>query len=104
MNGVRFPADFRLDRLQKSHPRKAFCSGQLDVDDWLTTKALLLAQALRDCYDAGKTFPFIAVILDCIDDKSKAFYQRFDFAEMPGHPHRLYLAAAQLEAMISSSN
>ena len=175
MNGVRFPADFRLERLQKSHPRKAFCSGQLEVDDWLTTKALqhqdkhlsvskllmngagvivgyytlatgqvdfgdlptevakklpkrmlpvailawlgvaedchgkglgrlLLAQALRDCYAAGQSFPFIAVILDCIDDKARAFYQRFDFTEMPGHPYRLYLTAAQLEAMISSSD
>lgn len=35
---------------------------------------LLLAQALRDCYEAGKTFAFIAVILDCIDDAAKTFY------------------------------
>jgi GNAT superfamily N-acetyltransferase len=61
---------------------------------------LLLAQALRDCHDAGRTFAFVAVILDCIDDNAKAFYQRFDFAELPGHPSRLYLSAAQLEAMM----
>jgi GNAT superfamily N-acetyltransferase len=61
---------------------------------------LLLAQALRDCYEAGQTFAFIAVILDCIDDAAKAFYQRFDFQELPGHPYRLFLSARQLEAMM----
>src|SRR5205085_4713564 len=39
---------------------------------------LLLAQALRDCYEAGKTFAFIAVILDCLNDAAKAFYRRWD--------------------------
>lgn len=63
----------------------------------------LLAQALRDCHDAGQTFAFVAVLLDCIDDKAKAFYQRFDFAELPGHPYRLFLTAAQLEAMMSGA-
>jgi GNAT superfamily N-acetyltransferase len=174
VSGVRLPAGFRLERLGKSHPRRAFASGQLLVDDWLATKALqnqdkhlsvtkvlldeagtvagyytlatgqvdfgdlpaevakklprrtlpvavlawlgvaaerqgqglgrtLLAQALRDCHDAGRTFAFIAVILDCIDDAAKAFYRHFDFAELPGHPYRLFLAAARLEAMMADS-
>jgi ribosomal protein S18 acetylase RimI-like enzyme len=47
---------------------------------------LLLAQALRDCFDAGQTFAFIAVIFDCIDDTAKAFYKRYGFQELPGHP------------------
>ena len=59
----------------------------------------LLAQALRDCYDASQTFPFIAVVLDCINDTAKAFYERFDFRELPGHPYRLFMSAAVLEAM-----
>jgi GNAT superfamily N-acetyltransferase len=63
---------------------------------------LLLARALRDCYDAGQTFAFVAVILDCIDDAAKAFYQRFDFQELPGHPYRLFLSTQQLEAMVVS--
>jgi GNAT superfamily N-acetyltransferase len=62
--------------------------------------ARLLAQALRDCYEAGQTFAFVAVILDCINDEAKAFYQKFDFAELPGQPYRLFLSAAQLEAMM----
>ena len=61
---------------------------------------LLLAHALRDCYEAGKTFAFVAVILDCLDDRAKAFYGQWDFAEIPGHPYRLFLSAKQLQAMM----
>ncbi|MGA2033226.1 MAG: GNAT family N-acetyltransferase [Thermoguttaceae bacterium] len=61
---------------------------------------LLLAQALRDCWEAGKTFPFIAVILDCLNDSAKTFYQHWDFAELPGRPYRLFLSAKSLEAMM----
>ncbi len=60
---------------------------------------LLLAQALRDCHEAGKTFAFVAVILDCVNDAAKAFYQRWDFKELPGHPYRLFLSAKLLAAM-----
>jgi GNAT superfamily N-acetyltransferase len=65
---------------------------------------LLLAQALRDCHDAGRTFAFIAVILDCVDEAAKSFYKRFDFREVPGHPFRLFLSAQQLEAMMQSQS
>ena len=173
MSDAQFSSGYRWERLSKSHPRKAFASGQDEVDEWLKTKALqhqekhlsatkillndsgavvgyytlatgqidfgdlpsevakklprrmlpaamlawlgvarayqgqglgrrLLAQALCDCHSAGKTFAFVAVILDCIDDNAKAFYQNFDFSQLPGHPYRLYLTASQLDAMISS--
>ena len=62
---------------------------------------LLLARALADCHAAGQTLAFIAVVLDCVDDRAKAFYQRFDFAEVPGHPARLFLSAARLDAMVA---
>jgi GNAT superfamily N-acetyltransferase len=62
---------------------------------------ILLAQALRDCYEAGKTFAFVAVILDCLDDPAKAFYQQFDFREVPGHRYRLYVSVQQLQAMMA---
>ena len=60
----------------------------------------LLAQALRDCYDAGATFAFVAVILDCITDDARAFYQKWDFHELPGHPYRLFISHRQLEALM----
>ena len=62
----------------------------------------LVATALKDCFDASETFSFIAVILDCVDEPSKAFYQQFDFAEMPGYPMRLYLSFKMLERMAES--
>ena len=62
---------------------------------------LLLAQALRDCHDAGQTFAFVAVVLDCVDDRAKAFYQRFDFAELPGQPYRLFISSQTLAALMA---
>ena len=59
----------------------------------------LFAQALVDCHHAGQTFPFVAVILDCIDDRALAFYRRWDFRPLPGHQHRLFLSWSQLQTM-----
>jgi GNAT superfamily N-acetyltransferase len=61
----------------------------------------LLAQALRDCYEAGDTFAFVAVILDCLTDAAKSFYRKWDFEELPGHPYRLFVSYQQLEAMMT---
>jgi GNAT superfamily N-acetyltransferase len=60
----------------------------------------LLGQALRDCWEAGETFPFVAIILDCVDDTAKSFYQSWGFAELPGRPYRLFLSAQRLDAMM----
>jgi GNAT superfamily N-acetyltransferase len=63
----------------------------------------LLVQALRDCLEGGNTFPFVAVILDSIDDAAKSFYKKFDFAELPDHPYRLYLPTNKLVAMMQTN-
>lgn len=68
-----------------------------------TLGSLLLAQALRDCHEAGQTLAFVAVILDCVDDRAKAFYQRWDFAELPGNPYRLFLSSQTLALMMTGS-
>jgi GNAT superfamily N-acetyltransferase len=60
----------------------------------------LLAQALRDCWESGQTFPFIAVVLDCLDERAKSFYQKYDFDELPGQPFRLFMSTQQLDAMM----
>lgn len=60
----------------------------------------LLGHALRECYSASTTFPFVAVMLDCIDETAKGFYMRWDFEELPGHPLQLFLAAERLEALV----
>lgn len=171
MNGVQLPEGYRLESLQRSHPRRGFRCGEASVEEWLKTKALqhqkkhlsstkvlldaagaiagyytlatgqvdfgdlppevtgklprralpvavlawlgvsetqqgqglgtsLLAQALRDCYEAGQTFAFVAVILDCVSDAAKAFYERWDFEQLPGHPYRLFLSTQRLAAMV----
>jgi GNAT superfamily N-acetyltransferase len=171
VTAVRFPDEYRLERLRRVHPRRQFRCGEESVDDWLALKALqhqekrlsvtnvlldeagaiagyytlatgqvdfgdlpaevtkrlprrllpvavlawlgvstahqgqglgrsLLAQALRDCLEAGKTFAFVAVILDCVNESAKAFYRHWDFQELPGHPYRLFLSAKRLEAIL----
>ena len=171
MSDVRFSEGFRIERLRRDHPRRAFHSGEPAVDDWLrknawqnqekrlsvtrvllaptgsiagfytlatgqvdfgdlpadVTKHLprrmlpvavlawlgvhqdhqgqglgkrLLARALRDCHEAGQTFGFIAVVLDCVNDVAKAFYRQWDFQEVPGHPYRLFLSVGQLDALM----
>jgi GNAT superfamily N-acetyltransferase len=62
---------------------------------------LLLAQALRDCQSAGETFAFVAVVLDCVDAKAKAFYERWEFQQLPGHPFRLFISANLLAELIA---
>jgi GNAT superfamily N-acetyltransferase len=62
----------------------------------------LLAQALLDCHAAGRTFPFVAVVLDSVDERSKAFYERWDFREIGGRPSRLFLSAAALDALVAT--
>src|SRR5439155_25732737 len=101
--------DFRdlPDELAKGLPRRAL---PVAVLAWLGVDSsrqgqglgrLLLAQALRDCYDAGETFAFLAVILDCVNDAAKAFYQKWDFQELPGQPYRLFLSVKRLKAMMA---
>jgi GNAT superfamily N-acetyltransferase len=75
----------------------------LGVDKSLQGKGIgkrLLASALRDCHQASLSFAFIAVLLQCIDEQAKSFYQRFDFKELPGYPMRLYLAFEQLDKLM----
>ncbi len=62
---------------------------------------LLLAQALRDCYEAGQSFAFVAVIPDCVDDRARESCQQRDFAELPGNPYRLFLSSQTLTAMMT---
>jgi GNAT superfamily N-acetyltransferase len=174
VNEVRFREGYRLERLQRQHPRRHFRCGEEKVDDWLATRALqhqdkhlsvtrvlldesgaiagyytlatgqvdfadlppevskhlprrvlpvavlawlgvntahqgrglgrlLLARALRDCYEAGQTFTFIAVVLDCLNDAARAFYKQWDFEELPGHPYRLFLSAKRLQALMEGA-
>lgn len=63
----------------------------------------LVAQALRDSYSAGATFPFVAVLLDCLNESAKQFYARWDFQEMPGYLLKLILSYQKLAAIMEAS-
>jgi GNAT superfamily N-acetyltransferase len=75
--------------------------GIRDTDQGQGHGRRLLAQALKDSHDAGQTFPFVAVMLDCIDDRALSFYRRWDFRPLPGHNYRLFLSWSQLQAMVA---
>lgn len=63
--------------------------------------ARLLSLALRDCFHAGQIFPFVAIIVDCLDESSRQFFQASSFHELPGNPFRLYLRTADLGAVLA---
>jgi GNAT superfamily N-acetyltransferase len=63
----------------------------------------LVAQALLDCHAAGQTFPFVGVILDCLNERVKKFYSRWNFREFLGNPYRLVLSAKDLLAIFEDS-
>ena len=94
--------------LAKKLPKRALpvaILAWLGVSDRLQGRglgAMLLAQALNDCFVAGKTFPFVAVILDCVDEPTKQFYARWNFRELPGRPMRLFLSAGELKTMVGA--
>ena len=60
----------------------------------------LLARALQDCHTAGQTFAFVAVMIDCLHDRAKAFYLRWDFQVLPGYQYRLFLSTQTLNALM----
>ena len=46
--------------------------------------------------------PFIAVVIDCLDEKAKTFYKRYGFEEFPGQPLRLLIPQKTLKAMFEA--
>jgi hypothetical protein len=119
VSGVRLPQGFRLERLRRDHPRARFRCGQQEVETWLARHALQqqekhlsVTNVLLDDAEFITGYYTLAtgqvdfadlpseLILDCLDDRAKAFYGQWDFAEIPGHPYRLFLSAKQLQAMM----
>lgn len=62
--------------------------------------ARLLSIALRDCYEAGRIFPFVAVVIDCVSEASLTFFRHWEPTEVANHPHRLFLSAKRLDVMM----
>jgi GNAT superfamily N-acetyltransferase len=62
--------------------------------------ARIFAIALRDCFEAGKSLPFVAVVIDCISEASLTFFKKWDCTAVENSPNRLFLSAKRLEAMM----
>ncbi len=86
----------RLDAESKQALTAAAELRRISVSDYVRT--VTVAQARREVASARDQ-----TILDCVDDRSKAFYQRWDFAELPGSPYRLFLSSQTLTAMMALS-
>jgi GNAT superfamily N-acetyltransferase len=52
---------------------------------------LLLVDALRRSLEQSDEIGSIAVIVDAIDDRARAFYEHFEFIGFPDQPRRLFL-------------
>jgi GNAT superfamily N-acetyltransferase len=59
----------------------------------------LLAEALAHCRRVRRDIEFVAVLIDALDAQTRAFYERYDFRPVPGHPFKLFISAGLLEAM-----
>jgi hypothetical protein len=75
--------------------------GSLGMFDPMAMRRLWSETVLK-MMQAGKTFAFIAVVLDCVNDAARAFHRQWGFSELPGHPYRLFVSAKQLDAMMKS--
>jgi GNAT superfamily N-acetyltransferase len=56
----------------------------------------LLVDALRRSLEQSEAIGSIAVIVDAIDDRARAFYQHFEFIALPDQPRRLFLPMATI--------
>ena len=63
----------------------------------------LLAAACTDLLAASDALPFVAVCVDCLDVRSRAFFSAFGFVALDDAENRLFLPRAALEAAIRST-
>jgi GNAT superfamily N-acetyltransferase len=56
----------------------------------------LLVNAVRRSLAASHAIGSLAVIVDAIDDRARAFYEHFEFQTLPDQPRRLFLPMASI--------
>ncbi|MBF0555512.1 MAG: GNAT family N-acetyltransferase [Nitrospirae bacterium] len=93
------------DRITAKLPRyplmPATLIGRLAVDRHYQGRGygeLLLVDALRRSLISTEQIGSVAVIVDAMDDKAKAFYEHFQFVPLVNHSHRLFLPMAVIKA------
>ena len=91
--------DFRPDLLQQLHLPKydrlpATLLGRLARSKEFKGAGLgeiLLINAFQRALDHSRNIASVAVVVDAIDEKARAFYKRYGFIEITNHPNRLFI-------------
>jgi predicted N-acetyltransferase YhbS len=65
--------------------------------------AMLLAEALRKAVAAGEVAAARIIVVDAVDDRAAAFYQRYGFIGTPENPLRFYRRMKDVRASLDSS-
>ncbi len=58
----------------------------------------VLAAACTDLLAASSVLPFVVISVDCLDDRSRAFFGAFGFVPLASSANRLFLRRVDLEA------
>ena len=59
----------------------------------------LLLDALQRCLETSEKMGLLAVTVDAKDDRTRAFYEAFEFRPFVGEEHHLYLPVAKIKAL-----
>ncbi|MEO6004874.1 MAG: GNAT family N-acetyltransferase [Opitutus sp.] len=96
-----------LPRLQKGvarHPIPVVLLARLAIAQGWQGKGLgpgLLKDAILRVLSAAEGVGIRAILVHAKDEKAKAFYQRFDFAPVPGYPLHLVLLLKDARKIVS---
>ena len=62
----------------------------------------LLVEALERCFKISKTVGALGVVVDAIDEKANAWYQKFGFAPFPDSKNRLFLPMSTISELVGA--
>lgn len=52
---------------------------------------VLIMDALHRALEHSSSIASVAIVVDAIDEKARAFYERYGFIAFPNHPNRLFI-------------
>ncbi len=107
LSNAQIEADLLPDAIRAKLPRypvPAFRIGKLAVDlryQGTGVGAWLLRAALEKALSVSTSVGLYAIIVDAIDGKAKAFYQKYGFIAFADHPLTLFLPLATIASAYS---
>ena len=61
---------------------------------------ILLVDALKRALRHSRNVASVAVVVDAIDEKARAFYRHYSFSDVPNHPSRLFISMKTISRML----